>query len=55
MAVEILGHSRPVRGVKMSSRIERESYRTVLVWICMQNMIIDLILNEIISAIFFSD
>ena len=30
MAVEILGHSRPVRGVKLSSRIERERYRTVL-------------------------
>ena len=30
MAGEILEHSRPVRGVKFTSRIERERYRTVL-------------------------
>ena len=31
MAGEILVHSRPVQGVKLSSRIERERYRTVLI------------------------
>ena len=31
MAGEILEYSRPVQGVKISSRIERERYRTVLV------------------------
>ena len=30
MAGEILVHSRPVQGMKLSSRIERERYRTVL-------------------------
>ena len=30
MAGEILEHSRPIQGVKITSRIERERYRTVL-------------------------
>ena len=32
MAREILEHSRPVQGVKFTSRIERERYQTVLIW-----------------------